>query len=190
MEWKGKNLENLGEVLDASVQCSSPEEARAFLALWEIENPHAKDNLGYMIGYLPDASQDRMNEWFGVQHPVWGRRHPTTDEILVKGLLAGLKVRYPAHTELPVVERIVWRIIEESAKVVLDARKLLLEQLLQACYLVTRSLGGKDKHLPQMGEQKTREFVDMVLFVRKLIGNEEPMFTEPERKPEDEQEYS
>jgi hypothetical protein len=46
-------------------------------------------NLGYYAGYYTHAQADRVYEMFETEHPLWGRRHPTTEEILQMGIELG-----------------------------------------------------------------------------------------------------
>jgi len=38
--------------------------------------------IGYHTGYLDPASADRIMELFNTEHPIYGREHPTPDEII------------------------------------------------------------------------------------------------------------
>lgn len=179
MEWKGKILSTMAEVGQAVVECSSRDEAQEFMRLFEAST-FTKEDLGYWTGYFDHETQDRVWEWFDIEHPMFcGRRHPSDTELRLRGIVTGMALRWPeAKVDFGFLEKLFVRLITDT-HAQLQSKNLLLQQLLHSCYLITRCLGGKDGYLPQLGEPKTREFVDMVLFVRKLLGDKEPMFYEP-----------
>lgn len=85
MNWKGRELATIGDLSDAMEACKTREDAQAFMAAYRAENEHADVNIGYLTGYYDWETADRMRDWFGVTHPVFGDRHPTFDEALEAG---------------------------------------------------------------------------------------------------------
>jgi hypothetical protein len=77
-EWKGKRVRTNGELGDAACALTTPEEAREFLAAYEATNPHARANIGYLMGYYGDEERRRVYALMdaageaGVEHPVFG----------------------------------------------------------------------------------------------------------------------
>jgi hypothetical protein len=43
-------------------------------------------NLGYFAGYYDRKTQDRVFELFGAEHPVWGRRQLSPEELFDWGV--------------------------------------------------------------------------------------------------------
>ena len=54
-------------------QCKTKEEAQEFMRLYRAENPYADENIGYVLGYYSPAERARLQDWFGVTHPVFGK---------------------------------------------------------------------------------------------------------------------
>lgn len=71
--WRGKNVDaTIGSLLDAVTAVSEGEEA-AFMAAYAEVNPHAYENVGYLIGYVePATRRERMWKRFRTCHPVLG----------------------------------------------------------------------------------------------------------------------
>ena len=90
MRWKGYNLETMGEILKAVVACETREEAKEFMKLYRAFTPHADSNIGYGIGYYDQETVKRINDWCGVQHPIFGTREVTPQEAFNEGVKWGL----------------------------------------------------------------------------------------------------
>src|SRR5271155_2446298 len=70
------------EVADRAKICNiTEEEARSVLLA----------NIGYTTGYMTHAQADTIMELFNIEHPVWGRTHPTPDEIVKLGMEAAAR---------------------------------------------------------------------------------------------------
>jgi hypothetical protein len=82
MIWKGKELNTVGEILDAvcniyygklsQSDASREEDAEAFLNAYLAENPYARENIGYIAGYCSPETAVGILQLFGVRHPVFG----------------------------------------------------------------------------------------------------------------------
>jgi len=99
MNWKGKKLNTYGDVMNAVQGCATQEEAKEFMRLYEAENPHAKDNVGYMAGYFDNDTKYRIFDWFGVTHPIFGNTDPTFNEALLAGIKMGRADKQPVDPE-------------------------------------------------------------------------------------------
>jgi len=51
------------------------------------------DNIGWNTGYVSHALADRIMELYETEHPAWGRKHPTPEEITQLGIEYGLRKR-------------------------------------------------------------------------------------------------
>lgn len=89
MQWNGKTLSSFTDIMDAVEKVGSPEEAQRFLSAYRQVNPHADDNVGWLIGEFDRTVGKRIIEWFGCSHPVFGTTFPTTEEALLKGIEMG-----------------------------------------------------------------------------------------------------
>lgn len=87
--WHGKNLKTTGDLIDAVVACQSREEAQEFMRAYRAISPYARENIGYMAGYLSREQATRVFEWFEVSHPVFGTTFPTAEEAFKAGLKMG-----------------------------------------------------------------------------------------------------
>lgn len=58
------------ELIDYLRAIDSQVKADAFMKVWKEENLH-KEDLGYILGYLSDADQTRLNNFFRTKHPVF-----------------------------------------------------------------------------------------------------------------------
>lgn len=96
--WRGRNLEKMGDLIDAVIKCQSREEAQEFMAAYESVSPYARENIGYMAGYLSHEEATRVFDWFAVRHPVFGTTFPTAKEAFEAGLKIGeLSQKYGAE---------------------------------------------------------------------------------------------
>lgn len=91
MQWKGKEIKNLGQSVEAIGNITTKEEAAEFLRLTKEENPeHAEANIGYLFGYLSRPRWKELSELFGIKHPIFGDNYDLTDdEILKMGMERG-----------------------------------------------------------------------------------------------------
>ena len=84
--WKGKTLRTYRDIMDDGIgACETPEEAQAFMGVYRAYDPHADANVGYLSGYYGATEAQRIREWFGVEHPIFGSHRPTTQEALLAG---------------------------------------------------------------------------------------------------------
>jgi hypothetical protein len=56
-------------------------------------------NIGYYCGYYPAELADKVYEMFDTEHPIFGRAHPTPDEILRIGMEMGRRMKEQAQKE-------------------------------------------------------------------------------------------
>lgn len=77
MVWKDRELITIGDLMYHGIdKCDTPEEAQKFMELYRAENPHADENIGYLSGYYSPQKMRRIQEWFGVSHPIFGNLFP------------------------------------------------------------------------------------------------------------------
>ena len=86
MKWKGRQLTTIGDLMMHGIDaCNSPQEAREFMVLYREETPHAAANIGYLSGYYDHKNMRRIQDWFQVEHPIFGTRIPTLEAALEAG---------------------------------------------------------------------------------------------------------
>ena len=90
MDWKDREMTTLGDLMWGMSNCDNPEEAQEFMRLYRAENEYADQNIGYLTGYCGPEEMRRLQELFGVAHPVFGRSVPTPEEALAAGKQAAL----------------------------------------------------------------------------------------------------
>ena len=79
--WKGIDIKSLADLMLAIQRVYSTEDARLFLALYEAENDFARENIGYMIGYInDDYRRQDLYRFFGVSHPIFGLIRPSIEQ--------------------------------------------------------------------------------------------------------------
>jgi hypothetical protein len=74
MEWDGKPLGTIGELLDAVCAVGSRDEAQRFMAAYRAETGHAAANIGYIAGYCDPETCKRIWDWFSCAHPIFVTR--------------------------------------------------------------------------------------------------------------------
>lgn len=100
MEWHGRPIDSVTDVCAVMESiCASDNaeaEAASFMEAYRAYTPHADTNIGYMIGYYDHEKALRMQQLFGVTHPVFGditHRLPTTEEAFAAGVAMGERAR-------------------------------------------------------------------------------------------------
>lgn len=92
MNWKGQELSTLGDLMRKGIdKCANPEEAQEFMRLYRVENEYADENIGYLSGYYDSDNMRRIQEWFGVAHPIFGSSVPSPEEAFAAGKEMGSK---------------------------------------------------------------------------------------------------
>lgn len=87
MFWKGKELKTIGDLMDNGIdKCNTVEEAQEFMQKYRDENTHADENIGYLSGYYSTEKMQRIQQWFGVQHPIFGTSIPASNEAIKAGI--------------------------------------------------------------------------------------------------------
>ena len=90
MVWKGEDLVTIGDLMAKGIDCcETREEAQEFMRLYRQDSPHADVNIGYLSGYYGATEMRRIQDWFGVEHPVFGLRQPTPEEAFEAGRQLG-----------------------------------------------------------------------------------------------------
>lgn len=85
MEWNGTEITDVQGLITAICAVKSREEAERFIAAYEAENVHARENIGYIAGYCDADTSRRIWDWFGCAHPIFGTRIPTAEEAFEAG---------------------------------------------------------------------------------------------------------
>jgi hypothetical protein len=89
--WKGRELITIGDLMYHGIDaCETPEEAAEFMRLYREDSPHADVNIGYLSGYYGHEAMQRIQQWFDVTHPIFGKTTPTPDAALEAGKRAAL----------------------------------------------------------------------------------------------------
>lgn len=87
MFWNGHELKTVGDIMTYGIDaCRTREEAQAFIAAYEAENPHARENIGYLAGYYSSEKAKQIYDWFNVSHPIFGLSEPTPEEAFHAGM--------------------------------------------------------------------------------------------------------
>ncbi len=100
MKWKDEELKTAGDLMKKGIEkCDTPEEAQEFMRLFKAENPYAEENIGYISGYYDTEEKQRIQEWFCVEHPIFGRTNPTPEQAFEAGVQLALEGP-PSEVEL------------------------------------------------------------------------------------------
>jgi hypothetical protein len=88
-------VRDLGDEMCRIADGPEPEaRAREFLEAYRAVNEHADANLGYLTGYYSRERADGLLKLFGVQHPIFGDRMPTSPgSALIEGQMAAKVMR-------------------------------------------------------------------------------------------------
>lgn len=174
MEWQGRTLDLMDDVVSAVVACTTKEEAAEFMIAFKAQSKFALYDLAYWVGYLGNETQDRVRGLFDLEHPFYcGKRQPWANELMIRAVITAMRIESPEEHRLIALEKMLVRFIVDQAAE-RDNRILLLQQLLHACYSVTR----------RMGEVKGQadwyqDYTNMVLFVRNLLKDDGLMYDPP-----------
>lgn len=87
--WKGIEVRNLGDFVNALDALDSRDEAREFMLAYTAVNEHARENVGYCSGYLDPEQSLRVREWCLAPHPIFGMSTPTPQEAFEAGRRLG-----------------------------------------------------------------------------------------------------
>jgi hypothetical protein len=119
MFWKGKEIVTRADFVNGIGQCSTPEESQEFLRMLLVENPHAKEEIGYLAGDHDIKTKHRIFEWFGVEHPIFGHTDPTSEQAMAAGIACGEAVKAgKSHEEaLRCARDVATGPIEEAKKI-------------------------------------------------------------------------
>jgi len=75
--WKDKEIETFGDLASAVVSCKTREEAQEFMAVYRaIDGENADGNVGYLAGYYDRETAQKIWDWFGTEHPIFGATYP------------------------------------------------------------------------------------------------------------------
>lgn len=94
MNWKGQELSTIGDLMRNGIdKCDNPEEAQEFMHLYRAENEYADQNIGYLSGYYGPDKMRRIQEWFGVAHPIFGNCVPSPEQAFAAGKQMGRELK-------------------------------------------------------------------------------------------------
>lgn len=88
MEWHGKRMDKYTEIIDFALKLE-PAEQKEFVEAYAKTGPYALQNIGYFSGYYDPKTADRIMDVFQAAHPIFGRRHVSTEEALEMGKRVG-----------------------------------------------------------------------------------------------------
>lgn len=87
--WRGQSLVSVGDIINAVTAIQSREEAQEFMRDYGAHTAYAKENIGYMAGYMSHDQAQRIYDWFECAHPIFGTKVPTFEEALEAGMKLG-----------------------------------------------------------------------------------------------------
>ncbi len=74
-EKKGKDskymIKTAGDLINAVSSCKTKEEANNLLESYLKQNKYARENIGYVIGYLDEENRKRLYALFDLVHPIF-----------------------------------------------------------------------------------------------------------------------
>ncbi len=80
MQWKGRDLVTVSDLVAALSSLNSEEEAVEFMRQLSEEDVNARANVGYCIGYIGSgynardgARRDELWRWTSTRHPAFGQ---------------------------------------------------------------------------------------------------------------------
>lgn len=88
MEWRGKRIQNAGELTDAIAAIRTKEEAAEFLELYiasGVPRATARQNIGYLAAYNSREVAQRIWKLFDTSHPFFGTDWPTPERAFEMG---------------------------------------------------------------------------------------------------------
>jgi hypothetical protein len=90
MRWKNRELVTAEDIMRFGIdRCDNPKEARLFMEEYSKETPSAPADIGYISGYYSYADRQRICEWFGVEHPLFGGRNLEPKQLFATGYEMG-----------------------------------------------------------------------------------------------------
>lgn len=92
MIWQGKELKTVDDIRQIVLACRTKPEAQEFLAAYSAVNPSARENIGYLTGFLDQKTATRIFDLFDCEHPVFGRNFPTPSEAFQMGVERAAKM--------------------------------------------------------------------------------------------------
>lgn len=74
MVWKNMPVNDVGELVDALYSLKDESDGAAFMAAYEkFETAEvARSNVGYCAGYMSPADAQRVYQFTGTHHPIFG----------------------------------------------------------------------------------------------------------------------
>ncbi len=84
--WKGRQVENVTDLMPAIESCKTREEAAEFMEKYREGTKEADANVGYLSGFYASEDMKRIWDWFGVSHPIFGTTVPTVEEARKHGI--------------------------------------------------------------------------------------------------------
>ena len=82
------NYKTYGELLGACHNCQTQKDAEQVIQKALEDSPHAKENIGYLLGYMGPEERERLYALFSdCNHPIFGSSFGRGKNILPKKLL-------------------------------------------------------------------------------------------------------
>ena len=67
------NYKTYGELLEACYNCQTQKDAEQVIQKALEDSPHAKENIGYLLGYMrPEEREKLYTLFFDCNHPIFG----------------------------------------------------------------------------------------------------------------------
>lgn len=88
MKWRGKEFKTYTEMIDQGLSLTGDDQ-NDFVETVARSGPYALQNIGYFSGYYAQAKADKIMEVFKTAHPIFGRRHPGSEEAFEMGKKIG-----------------------------------------------------------------------------------------------------
>jgi hypothetical protein len=86
--WRGKKLVSYGDIIDAVSAIHDKETAEEFFEEYVasgVRRDTARQNIGYLAGYLDRDTARRVFDLFETTHPVFGRSFPSPEKAFEMG---------------------------------------------------------------------------------------------------------
>lgn len=95
VDWKGKRLSTVPEIIDTGLKIKDPERQKEFVDLVETScGPHALSNVGYFAGYYDTEKAKQILKVFRTHHPIFGKEWPDKPvDAFAMGVAMGEKAR-------------------------------------------------------------------------------------------------
>jgi hypothetical protein len=89
MIFRKQEYRTFPEIIDKALKLEGTEQEAFVEEYLQQGGPYALQNIGYWSGYYSADTALRIQEIFKTSHPIFGRRIPTADEALRRGMELG-----------------------------------------------------------------------------------------------------